>query len=116
MAAQTPTFSEGHTPISNEPEEVITKEEELLSDPPLEGLDPGSQKVTEEGLEVVDRYNPITTELGRRASERGTALAAEAQRQLVQELPELYAAPDTAGLADVGEASFGSVARLEAVI
>lgn len=117
MAEQTPTIpSEGHTPVSNEPEEMVTKEEELLSDPPLEGLDPGSQRVTEEGLEVVERYIPITTELGRRAPERGTAPAAEAQRQLVQEVPELYLAPDTAGLADVGEASFGSVARLEAVI
>jgi glutamyl endopeptidase len=117
MTVDTPTTpSEDHTPVSNEPEEVVTKEEELLSDPPLEGLDPGSQEVTEEGLEVVERYTPITTELGRRASEGGVALAAEAQRQLVQELPELYTAPDTAGLDDVGEASFGSVARPEAVI
>lgn len=105
-----------HTPVSNQPEEAPSAAEELLSDAPAEGVDPRSNPVTEDGMETVEEYKPIETPMAQLAMAPEAPEAEEAHRRLVQELPDLWMSPDTSGLSDIGEASFGIPPPIEAVI
>jgi glutamyl endopeptidase len=116
MGDLTSTPSGPHTPVSNEPEEAAAVEQELVSDPPSEGLDPRANPVADPGVEVVDGYTPITTEVGALSAVPESMEASDARARALEEVPALWTAPDTSGLADIGEASFGSPPALEAVI
>jgi glutamyl endopeptidase len=116
MADATTTPRGPHTPVSNEPEEAAPIEEELLSDPPIEGSDPQSNPVADPGIEVVDGYTPPSTEVGVLGASPESAEVSEARRRVLEEIPGVWQAPDTSGLRDVGEASFGSPPGLEVVI
>ena len=114
---QTPSTPTGeHTPVSNEPDEVAAPEQEMHTDPPEEGLDPDTNPVTNEGMEVVEGYTPPAAEMGMLSAPPEGGRAMEAQRRALTEIPGLWMAPDTSGLADVGEASFGAPPQLEVVI
>jgi glutamyl endopeptidase len=79
----------GHTPVSN----LSTESSEAsvvgakASKPPSEGTNPRTVQPTEEGIEAVKKFKL------REVTEAGLA--------------ELYTAPDTSNLRDIGEASFG---------
>lgn len=79
----------GHTPVSNLPTEAAQPSavKAALSKPPSEGTNPRTVQPREEGIEAVKGYK---------------------LREVTEEtLAELYAAPDTSNLRDIGEASFG---------
>jgi glutamyl endopeptidase len=116
MADAMTTPSGPHTPVSNEPEEAGTVEQELVSEPPSEGPDPQTNPVEEPGVEVVEGYTPLGTEVGALSAAPESMEATEARTKALAEVPGLWSAPDTSGLADVGEASFGSPPALEAVL
>jgi glutamyl endopeptidase len=76
----------GHTPVSNKPDEdksdfLVTKP---VSEEPVEGEDPKTNKVNADGTEEVPGH--------KKSLESG---------------PLVFSAPDTSTLADIGEASFG---------
>jgi glutamyl endopeptidase len=105
-----------HAPVSNQPEEAPFVEQEDLSDPPSEGVDAQANPVTEEGIEVVPGYTPVVTEVGRLSNVPESAAAAKSQQEVVDRLAGLLIAPDTGGLPDIGEASFGPTPGLEVVL
>ncbi|HSC92967.1 MAG TPA: hypothetical protein VLB86_15040 [Gaiellaceae bacterium] len=117
MSEQAPSIPTGeHAPVSNQPEEAAAAEREQLSDPPNEGVDPSANPVADPGIEVVEGYVPITTEVAKLSEVAETAEAAEAQKEVVEQLSGLMTAPNTQGLTDIGEASFGPPPALEAVL
>jgi glutamyl endopeptidase len=117
MTGEVPTNSiDPHTPVANEPEETALAEREQLSDPPSEGIEPETNPVTDEGAEEVEGYTPIATEVDSLADVADTAAVVEAQKRLVEALPGIWRAPETTGLPDIGEASFGAPPAIEAVI
>lgn len=83
------TPTSGHTPVSNLPKEVeqIEAIKATLSEAPEEGKNPGTIQPGKEGIETVKGFNfrPVKAE----------------------SLSELYTAPDTSKLEDIGVASFG---------
>jgi V8-like Glu-specific endopeptidase len=110
------TPADPHTPVSNEPEEAPAAEQEQVSDPPSEGIEPDANPVTDEGIEVVEGYRPVATEMARLTGAGDSSLEAVEVRSLVEELPKVWMAPSTQGLPDIGEASFGPPPAIEAVI
>jgi glutamyl endopeptidase len=117
MEAETSTVPTGkHAPVFNQPEMAPPPEAELMSDPPQEGVNPRTNPVSEEGLEVVEGYVPVATELAALSTIPEGGEAAVIQRRVLEEVPGLWMAPNTTGLSDIGEASFGSPLALEAVI
>ena len=117
MSEQTPSMPTGeHAPVSNEPDEVGLVEEEELSDPPSEGVDAQANPVSKQGIEVVPGYTPILTEVGRLSDVPESAAAAKSQKEIVDQVAGLLIAPDTHGLPDIGEASFGPTPALEVVL
>ena len=117
MSEQTPSMPTGeHAPVLNEPDEVGLVEEEELSDPPSEGVDAQANPVSKQGIEVVPGYTPILTEVGRLSDVPESAAAAKSQKEIVDQVAGLLIAPDTHGLPDIGEASFGPTPALEVVL
>jgi glutamyl endopeptidase len=116
MATRPSTPTGEHMPVSNQAEEAPSTEEERFSDAPVEGIDPQTNPVTEGGMETVEEYKPIETPLAQLALAPEAAEAEEVHRRLIQELPDLWMSPDTSGLSDIGEASFGIPPPIEAVI
>ena len=104
-----------HAPVSNQLEAAPPPEAERISEPPEEGVDPRTNPV-EGGMELVEGYVPVATELAALTAMPESGAATEEQRRLLEEVPGLWMAPNTSGLADVGEASFGAPMALEAVI
>jgi len=79
----------GHTPVSNLPPEAAqrTSVRPGASKPPSEGINPKTRSPREEGIEAVKGFDlPEVSE---------------------ETLAEIYTAPDTSDLRDIGEASFG---------
>jgi V8-like Glu-specific endopeptidase len=105
-----------HEPVSNIPEEVTAAPVAQLSDPPSEGVGAEAPPTTNEGEEVVDGYKPIVTEISRLFAVPATAEAMEAHQETMAVVPEIWVAPDTTGVRDIGEASFGAPPGLEAII
>jgi glutamyl endopeptidase len=88
-AAEVSRPTGGHSPVSNQPEEApVTIEEEAVFQPPSEGVNPQTPGV-EDGTEAIR---------GRRRTE-----TARAERRA-----ELWTAPESTELRDIGEASFGA--------
>ena len=102
--------------ISNQPQEAGSQEQEQLSDPPSEGAGAEAGSTTDEGIEVVEGYSPITTHLASLSVGASGQELSDLQQSLVEELPGLWMSPDTRGLPDIGEASFGRPPMIEAVI
>jgi len=76
-----------HTPVSNLSTEAVSAVKTALSKPPSEGTHPKTVQPREDGTEAVKGYK---------------------LREVTEEtLMELYVAPDTSSLRDIGEASFG---------
>lgn len=86
--AATPTG--GHAPVSNISDEAAkaSATKRAVSKPPSEGVDPKTPKPKDDGTESVKGF-------------KLKIAAAESS------LEETYAAPDTSGLSDIGEASYG---------
>jgi glutamyl endopeptidase len=82
----------GHTPVSNQPEEVEFFVKKPVSEAPSEGKAPKTNKVNPDGTEVVQGH-----------------------RKTLAALEEILTAPDTSKLRDIGEASFGQIVAPEAV-
>ena len=117
MPEKAPPIPKGeHAPQSNEPAETTAVEEKQASDPPSEGVAGEASEVTDEGIEVVPGYTPILTEVGRLSIVPGSAAAAKSQKKAVDQLAGLLTAPDTHGLPDIGEASFGAAPAFEVVL
>ena len=117
MPDQSPAIPTGdHAPVSNQPDEAAPVEEEELSDPPSEGVDAQANPVTKEGIEVVPGYTPILPEVRKLSVVPESAAAAKSHKEVVDQLAGLLTAPDTHGLPDIGEASFGAAPALEVVL
>jgi glutamyl endopeptidase len=83
----------GHTPISNQlEEEAESFADKPVSQAPSEGKNPKTNKVNEDGTEVVPGH-----------------------KKALAELEEAFKAPDTSKLRDIGEASFGQIVTPETV-
>ena len=97
-----------HEPVSNEPEEDVDEShvKERLVDGSF-GNDGKPNEVSKEGIEVVQGYKPHSAEMRRLAETPETGAAADAQRAAIAEVAEQFQAPDTKGLPDIAEASFG---------
>jgi glutamyl endopeptidase len=94
MAKQSGVPTGGHTPVSNAPAETDFPEvKSKESQDPAEGTDAKTVKPRDNGTENVPGHHGF----------EAAARAAEAQ------------APDTSGLRDIGEASFGPPSQLETV-
>ena len=73
----------GHAPVSNQPEDGVNETGPSFAEPPSEGMDPKTNKVTSDGAEAVKGHQRIV-------------MAAE-----------MMIAPATEHLRDIAEASFG---------
>ncbi len=116
VMARTAVTSGPHTAVSNEPDEAADPVREELSDSPSYGQGGESGMVSDDGIEVVAGYQPIPTEMRSLSSTPESGAAADAQRAAIAEVGELFQAPDTTGLFDVADASFGPPPSREAVI
>lgn len=79
----------GHSPVSSLSTEAakFAPVKATMSKPPAEGVNPKTLKPSKEGIEVVKGFKPT--------------------KVTKENLAELYEAPKTKGLRDIGEASFG---------
>jgi glutamyl endopeptidase len=108
MPDQEAPAATAHTPVSNAPEGLIegtVVEEARVSEPPSEGTgfaglqEEETQEQQDEGLEAVPGYKPMRASLTKALTDPNIVLAA----------------PETAGLRPIAEASFGPLAMPESV-